>query len=95
MIRFGEFGKQPFHFVLLEWHIHFDGGMAGNRRCNTRANRLHVQALFFARKLLQQFGEQMLDLAASIPAGETLTAIEREPNSSASKPFAAILRQFH
>ena len=53
MVGFGEFGEQPLHFVLLERHVYFDGGMAGDGGGDASANLFQIQLLLFARELIE------------------------------------------
>ena len=61
MVGFREFGEQPVHFVLLERHVDFDGGVAGDRGGDAGANLFQIQRLLFARKLVEQFVQHMFD----------------------------------
>ena len=63
MIGFRQLREQPFHFVLLQGHIDFNGGVAGNRRGYTCTDFLQIQRLLFARKLIQDFVQQVFDRA--------------------------------
>ena len=62
MLGVGEFGQQPLHFVLLERHVDLDRRMAGDRRCDPRAHRFQIDDLVFARELLEDFIQHVLDL---------------------------------
>ena len=87
MVGFGQFREQPLHFVLLQRHVDLDGRVTGDGRGDAGADLFQVQRLFFARELLEQFMQHVLDGAASTPAGATFTATLRAPKGSASNPL--------
>src|SRR5215470_13547634 len=57
-----QLSQEPLHFVLLERHVYFDGGVAGDGGGDASTNRLHVQFLILPRKLLQQLVQHVFDL---------------------------------
>ena len=61
MVGFGEFREQPFHFVLLQRHVDLDGGVAGDGGGNAGTDLFQVQRLLFARELVEQFVQHVLD----------------------------------
>ncbi len=61
VIGLGEFGQQPFHLVLFQRHVHLDRRMAGDRSRNSGTYLFQIQRLLFARELIQQFMQHILD----------------------------------
>ena len=76
---------------MLQRHVDLDGGVAGDGRGNPRANFFHVQRLLFARKLIEQLVQHVLDL-------RSLDARRSDFDSDASRPkrfgLEAILVKF-
>ncbi len=48
-IGFCEFREQPFHLILLERHVDFNGGVTGNGCSDSRAHGLEVHFLILPR----------------------------------------------
>ena len=61
MVGFRQFGEQPVHFVLLERHVDFDGGVAGDGGGDAAADLFQVERLLFARDLIEQFVQHFFD----------------------------------
>ena len=61
VVGFGQFGEQPFHLVLLERHVDFDGRMARDRGGDASAYLFQVQRLLFARELVEEFVQHAFD----------------------------------
>ena len=53
--------QQPLHFVPLQRHVHFDGGVARDRRRDAGANLFQIQRLLLAGELVQQLVQHFLD----------------------------------
>ena len=47
-VGFRELGQQPLHFVLLQLHVDFDGGMAGDGSGYARAHSFQIDSLILA-----------------------------------------------
>src|SRR5438128_6392938 len=62
-LRLRQFAEQPFHLVLLERHVDFDGRMARNGGGDASANLLQIQRLLFAGKLIEEFVQHVFNLA--------------------------------
>ena len=62
MIGLRQFSEEPLHFILLEWHIDLNSGVAGNRGSDPRADRLHVQLLLFASELIEDLVDKVFHL---------------------------------
>ena len=64
MICFRQLREQPFHFVVLQRHVHLDGGMTRNRGRDPCPNLFQIQRLLLARELIDQFAreEQVLNM---------------------------------
>ena len=62
MVGLGQFGEQPFHFVLFQWHVDLDSGVAGYGGGNSSAHGFEIDGLLFTSQLFEDFVEQVLDL---------------------------------
>ena len=69
MVGFCEFGEQPVHFILLERHVDLDGGVAGDGGGDAGANLFQVQRLLFARDLVEEFVQHVLDCGCIYAGG--------------------------
>src|SRR5260370_435915 len=61
MLGFRQFRQQPFHFVLLQRHVDFDGRVARDRGCDRGPDLLQIQRLLFARELIEQIVQHVLN----------------------------------
>ena len=62
MLGFRKLRQQPFHLVLFERHIDFDGGMARNRGRYARAHCIEINGLVFTSQLLENLIHHVFDL---------------------------------
>ena len=60
MVRFGQFGEQPLHFILLQRHIDLNRCVARDGRGNPSANLFQIQGLLLARNLIEQLVQHAL-----------------------------------
>src|SRR5262249_104235 len=65
----GQFLQQPLHFRLLQRHIYFDSGVAGDGCGNLAANLIEVRALLLTLKAIEQLLQHFFDGASLYACG--------------------------
>src|SRR6266852_3786463 len=71
-IGFREGGEEPFHLCLVEWHVDFDGGVAGGGGGNFGLQRFDGDGGVFALDAVENFGEEFFGVAAGDACGRCL-----------------------
>ena len=72
VIRFREGPEQPFHFRLVERHVHFDGRVASSRCSDFRLQRINRNRSILALQPIEDFPQQMFRVVRSNPRRHSL-----------------------
>src|SRR5262252_681327 len=61
---FRQFGEEPLHFVMVQGHVHFDRGVAGDGGGDAGAERVEVEFLIFAGELFEKLVQHAFDFGS-------------------------------